>query len=168
MIFALPAPKMDVAGSNPFSARVFNRLQRVYGRSSRSNPPRCYRSEGCLPDSRCGFPVGRETMRVEVERDALVSMTEALTDDRERRSVAEQDRCVRVAQRMEGGVRILGLTQQCLGPRAHVIGRVKVAVGLGEDQVVGSIGGSESEPCPDSAPLCAARTSKAKSSRPML
>ncbi len=35
-------------------------------------------------------------------------------------------------------------SQQNLGSRANVIGRVKVAIGLAEDQVVGSIVGSES------------------------
>ena len=55
---------------------------------------------------------------------------------------------MRVAQRMERGVRIPGLPKQCFGPRAHVIGRVKVAVRLGEDQVVGSIRGSESDLVP--------------------
>src|ERR1700687_5762030 len=41
-------------------------------------------------------------------------------------------------------VSVPGLSQQRLGPRADVIRRVKVAVRLAEDQVVGSITGSKS------------------------
>src|SRR5215831_2578996 len=41
-------------------------------------------------------------------------------------------------------MRIPGLSKDCLGPRADVVGRVEVAVGLAEYQVVGSIARSES------------------------
>jgi hypothetical protein len=58
--------------------------------------------------------------------DVLVNVAEALTDDRERHGVFEQDRSMRVAQRMQREVRIVGLAQQCLGPRADVIGRVGI------------------------------------------
>ena len=53
-----------------------------------------------VPHSRGGFPVSGQTMRIEAECYVLVRVAEAFTDDRERRSVAQQDRRVRVAQGM--------------------------------------------------------------------
>ena len=50
---------------------------------------------------------------------------------------------MRVTQGMQREVRVAGLPQHGLGPRTDVIGRVIVAIGLAEDQVVGSIRGSE-------------------------
>ena len=46
-----------------------------------------------VPYPRRGFSVGWEAVRVEAECDVLVSMAEALTDDRERRSVSRIDAC---------------------------------------------------------------------------
>ena len=100
MSYNFPSWTSRVRVPSPFACSL------VYSEFSRpceilhALPPAVLRddlSEGRLPYSRCGFPVGRETVRVEAERDVLVSMAEALTDNRERRSVAEQYRRMRVA-----------------------------------------------------------------------
>ena len=54
---------------------------------------------------------------------------------------------MRVTERMQRKFGIACLTQQQLRPRAHVIRRVEVAVGLAEDKVVVSICRSELNLC---------------------